>query len=973
MARVQLFLKFAALVLSCLLFSLSISAQTQSLFFTPPAYPACSYQQVAQDFNQDGNLDLVCGGSVLLGNGDGTFRQGTDLTLPPGLLPLVAVSADFNNDGKPDILLAGNSAIVYVYLGNGDGTFQPAVGTDIAVSFNPPIVVADLHGNGKPDLVVTAFNPNALLEFPGHGDGTFGSPIPIPIGSLIPVRTVLGDFNGDGKVDIAFAVSPTGVAVLLGNGDGSFQSPVVTTLSISADHIAAGDFNNDGHLDLLIGSGDGVGPQTLVLLGKGNGSFQPPQVVVPFEGILATADFNGDGRLDFVQGWGVLDLIFLGNGDGTFGEGETVLGGFDLIADFNNDHKPDISTGNSILLGNGDGTFLANPVAIVGGFSLTAGVAGDFNRDGTPDIAATNGLGNTIYILQGDGTGKFSLQHSYTLPLPGYAVATADVNRDGNLDLVLVTVDNVNNWTLNVMLGNGDGSFKSPMTFPQGIQINSFQIAVADFNGDRIPDLAFVSNSELAVYIGHGDGTFASPLSYFAGSAPTSLVTADFNNDGKIDVAVGSNTDFAILLGNGDGTFQSAILSNEPIFVSAAADLNNDGNVDLIADNGSEVLLGKGDGTFDPPLQTGGLFGTVSAVADVNGDGKLDLITQSDIQPTLVVQLGNGDGTFGSPIQLPSPVAVTSFLLAADFNRDGKPDLAANLDASVATFLNISQSGFDISASVLSPPTVKAGGSATSTVTVTPTWGFNGSVGLACSGLPSGANCSFNPGSVGGASGTSKLTLGTSASTPAGTYPIKVTGTASGSQPESTTLSLVIPGFSISGAVLSPSSVSPGGSATSTITVAGAGGFSAAVALSCSSITLNGAVATIAPPACAFSPGTVAGGSGTSMLTVSTTAATALLSPSWIRRSLWLHVVWLPVFGMALLAAGLSSTSKRNLLLCLPMSLMLFGVVILPGCGGGGSRNGGGGDATPPGTYTITVQGATGSTVNNATVTLAVQ
>jgi hypothetical protein len=225
---------------------------------------------------------------------------------------------------------------------------------------------------------------------------------------------------------------------------------------------------------------------------------------------------------------------------------------------------------------------------------------------------------------------------------------------------------------------------------------------------------------------------------------------------------------------------------------------------------------------------------------------------------------------------------------------------------------------------------------------------------------------------VGGASGTSKLTLGTSASTPAGTYPIKVTGTASGSQPESTSLSLVIPGFSISGAVLSPSSVSPGGSSTSTITVAGAGGFNSAVTLSCSSITLNGAPATIAQPACAFSPSTVAGGSGTSMLTVSTTGATALLSPSWIRRSRWLHVVWLPVFGMALLAAGFSSTGKRHMLISLPMSLMLFAVVILPGCGGGGSRNGRGGGATPPGTYSITVQGLAGSTVSNTTVMLAV-
>jgi hypothetical protein len=862
-------------------------AQSQQLFFEPPPYTSCfggDGAQVVADFNQDGKLDLACAdGTVLLGNGDGTFRTGTPLSVGGFFI----AAADFNSDGKLDLLLTGNYAALYVLLGKGDGTFQPAVGTATGTAMENP-VVADVNGDGKLDVLGLSNNPAFLFEFLGHGDGTFASAVQIPVGSVNPFGPMISaDFNGDGKADVAISGSANGgnaVGVLLGNGDGTFQPPVVTSLPQPPTNMAKGDFNNDGKLDLVVGSFSGGG--TSLCLGNGDGSFQPPLLVAPFGGNLGVADFNGDGSLDLAIA-ASFEVIFLGNGNGTFTSTESYLGGgLSTVGDFNGDGKPDLATGNNVLLGSGNGVFQGNPAVIAGGYVLTAGVTGDFNGDGIADIAVTNGAGlnggTAVSLLLSEGTGKFLLGNSYGLSLPTYAIATSDLNGDGKLDLVVIAAD-FNSWSLNVLLGNGDGSFGSPIVFLQAVPNNDLgQIVIADFNGDHKPDVAVLSNSELAIFLGNGDGTFASPVSYFAGSDPSRLAAADFNNDGNVDVAVASAVGLAILLGKGDGTFQPATFSSQLTGLSAVADLNLDGNADLI--DSTQVLLGKGDGTFGNPIPTGGQFGSL-ALADVNGDGLLDLVTaypNTNLHP-LQVSLGHGDGTFASPISVISLNGETQFLLAADFNGDGKPDLAVPMSAGVVTLLNITQPGPTLSASTLSPATVAAGASATSTITIRPANGFN-----------------------------------------------------------------------------------------------------ATVALSCSSITLNGAPATTAPPACSFSPASIPNSLGRSILTISTTAASATLTPPAMHPSGLLYALWLPIGGMALIGAGVSSRAHGKWLLILVFCVMLSGLIFLAACGGGNGGSGGGGGTpgggggggsagTPAGAYTITIKAAAGSIVNTTNVTLTVQ
>ena len=153
------------------------------------------------------------------------------------------------------------------------------------------------------------------------------------------------------------------------------------------------------------------------------------------------------------------------------------------------------------------------------------------------------------------------MAHTYTLPQPGYAIATGDLNGDGNLDLVVEGADpDSQNWSYIVLLGNGDGSFRTPVLYQQSAKSTNLlsPIVIADFNNDHKLDLAVTEGKdEFAVLLGNGDGTFGSPAYVFDGDGGP-IVSADFNGDANLDIAEAGPSGLAILLGNGDGTFQAA-------------------------------------------------------------------------------------------------------------------------------------------------------------------------------------------------------------------------------------------------------------------------------------------------------------------------------------------------------------------------------------------------------------------------------
>jgi hypothetical protein len=344
--------------------------------------------------------------------------------------PSGIAAADFNEDGKPDLAVAANVRL-YVFLGNGDGTFSPTAASPVGVP-SPP-----------------------YDDFP--------SPYLGPI--------AVGDFNHSGHQGLAIGeFNNQAAAILLGNGTGSFvpsSAAFANAFAMPVNALDAADFNADGNLDLAIVNG--VGYQSLVALGYGNGAFNTagPFYSGGFSASAAVGDFNGDGRLDTALVSG----------------GSAAIGG----------------SGVTVSLGNGDGTFtLASGSPISLGTYLSAIAIADFNGDGKLDLAVTDSSGNAVIILLGNGDGTFGTPTTIPVGNGPEAIVAGDFNNDGKLDLATA---NYGDGTITLLLGQGDGTFTQASGSPYTVGQYPYQITAADFNGDGKLDLATANLSDYTVSI----------------------------------------------------------------------------------------------------------------------------------------------------------------------------------------------------------------------------------------------------------------------------------------------------------------------------------------------------------------------------------------------------------------------------------------------------------------------------------------
>jgi hypothetical protein len=382
----------------------------------------------------------------------------------------------------------------------------PSVFYDIGVSGpdrdSVSVFMEDVNGDHKLDMVVIATENDwagdgVVVVLLGNGDGTFQPPVSYGTGGYAPGSGAIADINGDGKPDIVVSNCSTQndscegdiwVGVLLGNGDGTFQSPQTYDAGGSGffSSLAVADVNGDGKPDVLVtdclNSSNCSSAAVSVLLGNGDGTFQPPVAYrVPWQpNSVVVADLNGDGKPDLIVGDSVV----------------------------------------SVLLGNGDGTFQPAVTYNLDGAASSVAVA-DVNGDGIPDVLAVNPSWNTVNVLLGNGDGTFQSAQAYPAvspfsPVGPHQIVLSDINGDGKLDVV-VALDGVG-----LLLGNGDGTF-GPMTlydFGQGWE----SIAVGDVNGDKKPDVAsFDSYSTVLSALLNNNGAPASTLSLTSSANPVTV------------------------------------------------------------------------------------------------------------------------------------------------------------------------------------------------------------------------------------------------------------------------------------------------------------------------------------------------------------------------------------------------------------------------------------------------------------------
>jgi FG-GAP-like repeat/Putative Ig domain/Bacterial Ig-like domain (group 3) len=761
---------------------------------------------------------------------------------------------------------------------------------------------------------------------------------------------------------------------------------------------------------------------------------------------IATDDFNGDGKPDLA----ILNAdnsisIFIGNGDGTFtakASAGTLSGGSGLlVGDFDGDGKLDLVTGNAaatavvVLPGNGDGTFGSSVMTSIAG---PPAAVGDFNGDGKPDVLVATAGGPSpgvvgggtianVTVLLGNGDGTFTASAaSATGVIESAAIAVTDFNGDGKLDLAvggpsLATNDSdYDSGTVTVLLGNGDGTFKAPVTIasPSGFTLS---IAAGDLNGDGKPDLV-VSNEEnpavMASYsgvyltlLGNGDGTFTNaPGSYqgFPGSA-TSIAIADFNGDGKPDLALAS--DFydviTIQLGNGDGTFTATPASTVSSLgqTLVTADINGDGLPDLATGSNHPdsvfILLDSVTETATVTTAKVAPVGTGTHLVEASYPGD----TNYGASTSNTVGLLAGTPAINvSPVTLPMGMVRSAYSQSLTATGGTGPYHYSVTAGTLPQGLSLTASGvlagtpalsgtylFTITAtdSSATPNTTSVAyalvieAAPPAVITISPSMLPNGMAGVAYSQTLSGNGgtppytfsadpSTFPPGitmtSRGAISGTP---------TTGGNYSITVyaedssaDGPFIGSAAYSLAVTAATPGsFTVAGAP-AMATVSAGQSATYTVNITPTNGFTAPITLACSGLP--------AESTCAFASKSVtpAGGAVTTTMMITTTAGTVATNVrpgalSGLGKGLW----GVCLAGLTLLYVPRRFPGKRRWVMVALAGMLSAG--FLQGCGGSQQASSGTTGGTPAGTSIVTITASSGTSsaqiTHTATVTLIVQ
>jgi hypothetical protein len=578
--------------------------------------------------------------------------------------PFSVAVADFNNDNRSDIVVANSGTDnLSILFGSSNGTFDMEIMYSIGIDSHPQYVITcDINHDNQSDIVSVNSENNSISVIIGYGNGTFREQMMYSTGdSSYPYAVASGDFNNDSRLDLIVANEATdSVGILFGFDYTSFRSQGAYNNSnnIGPIGIVVSDFNNDTYLDIVATFHwtNEIG----IVLGYGNGSFT---------NIMVYSTSTGS------QPWGI------------------------VVGDFNNDHQLDIVVANTgtnnigVLLGYGNGSFAAIVTYSIEGNSTPVAVAvGDFNNDGQLDIAVANSGADNVGVLLGYGNGTFSVVNLYATGQDStpWSIIVADINNDGRMDIV---VANYGTDSIGVLLEYSDGTFQRQASFPTGYDSKPYWITLGDFNGDNRSDIASanLNNNNVGILLGYGNGTFASIITYStgAGSVPRCISVGDFNNDNVLDIAVANSgtNNIVVLFGFGDGSFllgtaYSTNTGSQP-FALAIGDFNNDTEIDIAVANNIasniEVFLGYVSQYFAgvTTYSTGkGSQPHSIAVGDLNNDGWSDVVVANYATDNVGVLLGTSKGMFAAIMPYPTGNNSAPYSVAvADFNNDHQLDI----------------------------------------------------------------------------------------------------------------------------------------------------------------------------------------------------------------------------------------------------------------------------------------------------------
>ncbi len=679
------------------------------------------------DFNADGNIDIAAVNGdtaaidIFLGNGDGTFTLKASLI--PGSANSELVVGDFNLDGIQDIA-AGNVAnnTVNILLGNGDGTFTADPVTPTAN--NPgPIVVADFNSDGYPDLAVIDYTGKVNI-LGGTGDGHFTSRATFSSGGTAPTSIKLGDFNGDTVPDLLIVNSAGGnMEVLFGDGKGNFTAQPIAPAYTGPYAVVAADFNNDGISDFIVS--DGQGATSSIYYGIGSGLFSAPSVFPNFgnAGGIAAVDLDGNGSLDLVYTQKssnmVVSLLSTTSLSGSISNVAVFGGGtHQLTATYAG--APPV-TGSTSAAASATGSLIPAMVALsvpsqaAAGASLqiTAAVfpasANSYTTSGTVTLSNGTTVLGTVPLVNSQAT------FSVTMPASGSLSLKATYSGDTNFSSassLLSTVGIAMPSATKLLLSSATAAAGASVTLTAtvtagGTWVTAGIVKFCDAAAARCQDSALLGTSSLnakgaaVLLLRPGIGQH----NYMAVFQPTKSILGSTSAAQTLSVTglIATTTNLAVTSGTSTRSFAASVTANG--FAVPA------GNVSFVNPSNNAILAtaALGSGTTRFSMMPSSVTSTVNtswqlAAADFNGDGKTDVAVTNIGSSIVTILLGKGDGNFLTGASYPvasEPTGITT----GDFNSDGIPDLAVAgfASGSVTVLLGTGQGTFTAAPAIANP------------------------------------------------------------------------------------------------------------------------------------------------------------------------------------------------------------------------------------------------------------------------------